>query len=699
MHRSQDDGLNLKSIFKNRHAISRFAISSVFFCSCIFGSAPARAEVVAKASSPNGRITLSMSLDNEGRPSYAVQRDGKPLIADSRLGFMFTDAPKIERNLTLAGTQTARHDSTWTQPWGEWSIIRDHHNEMRVTFREKGDLQRQMDVTFRLFDDGVAFRYTLPDQANLHHANIAEELTQFAFAEGGTAWWKPAFEWNREEYLYNKTPLDAVSTAQTVMTVKLASGIHVALHEAALVDYSGMNLARAQGNVFRAALTPGSGAPKVSRDAGFSTPWRTIAIADDAAGLYMNHMILNLNEPNMLGEVSDWIKPGKFAGVWWNMIKGDWTWARGPKHGATTANVRRYIDFAAANGFSGVLVEGWNVGWDGDWFGNGNAMNFSQPTDDFDADALTAYAKAKGVRLIGHHETGGSASHYDGQLDSAFKWASDHGEQVVKTGYVTDAGQIERVDPDGSRHREWHEGQWMVNHYLRVVQAASKYKISIDSHEPVKDTGLRRTYPNWVAREGGRGMEYNAWIGGKNPPEHEANLVFTQMLGGPMDFTPGVLSLTGSEGSAIQSTIAKQLALYVVLYSPFVMAADTPENYARYPGPFKFIKDVPTDWADSLVLNGEVGDYVTIARKSKGKGDWYIGSIGDEEPRSHKINLSFLDDGASYTAEIYRDGSDADYRSDARHSIVMEKKAVRKGESLQIDLAPGGGQAIRIYKN
>jgi alpha-glucosidase len=699
MHRSQNDGRNLKSIFKNRYAISRFAISSVFICFYTFGSGSACAEVVAKASSPNGRITLSLSLDNEGRPSYAVQRDGKPLIADSRLGFMFTDAPKIERNLIVAGTQTAQSDTTWTQPWGEWSTIRDHHNEMRVTFREKGDLQRQMDVTFRLFDDGVAFRYTLPDQANLHHANIAEELTQFAFAEGGTAWWKPAFEWNREEYLYNRTPLDAVGTAQTVMTVRLADGTHVALHEAALVDYAGMNLARAEGNIFRAALTPGSGAPKVSRDAGFSTPWRTIAIADDAAGLYMNHMILNLNEPNKLGDVSGWIKPGKFVGVWWNMIKGDWTWARGPKHGATTSHVRHYIDFASANGFSGVLVEGWNVGWDGNWFGNGNAMNFSQPTDDFDADALAAYAKAKGVRLIGHHETGGSASHYDGQLDSAFKWASDHGEEVVKTGYVTDAGQIERVDPDGSRHREWHEGQWMVNHYLRVVQAASQYQISIDSHEPVKDTGLRRTYPNWVAREGGRGMEYNAWIGGKNPPEHEANLVFTQMLGGPMDFTPGVLSLTGSEGSAIQSTIAKQLALYVVLYSPFVMAADTPENYARYPGPFKFIKDVPTDWADSLVLNGEVGDYVTIARKSKGKGDWYIGSIGDEQPRSHKINLSFLDDGSNYTAEIYRDGSDADYRNDTRHAIIMEKKLVRKGDILQIDLAPGGGQAIRIYKN
>ena len=656
----------------------------------------ARADVVARAASPDGHITLTISLDSEGRPSYAVQRNGKPLIADSRLGFMFTDAPKIERNLTLADSKQASSDTSWTQPWGEWTRIRDHHNELKLVFREKGDLQREMDVTFRLFDDGVAFRYSLPDQANLHHANIAEELTQFAFAQGGTAWWKPAYEWNREEYLYNRTPLDAVGTAQTVMTVKLADGTHVALHEAALIDYAGMNLARAEGNTFRADLTPGAGAPKVSRDAGFSTPWRTIAVADDAAGLYMNHMILNLNEPNKLGDVSSWIKPGKFVGVWWNMIKGEWSWARGPKHGATTANVRRYIDFAAASGIPAVLVEGWNVGWDGNWFGNGKDMNFSQPTEDFDADGLAAYAKSRGVTLIGHHETGGSASHYDGQIDSAFKWAADHGEQVVKTGYVTDAGQIERVDADGAKHREWHEGQWMVNHYLRVVQTAAKYHVSIDSHEPVKDTGLRRTYPNWVAREGGRGMEYNAWVGGKNPPEHEANLVFTQLLGGPMDFTPGVLSLSGSEGSTIHSTIAKQLALYVVLYSPVVMAADTPENYANYPGPFQFIKDVPTDWSDTRALNGEVGDYVTIARKAKGSDDWYLGAVGDEQARSSKVTLDFLDAGRSYTAEIYRDGPGADYRTEARHAIVIEKKQVKKGDVLSLDLAPGGGQAIRF---
>ncbi len=656
----------------------------------------ATGNVVAKAASPNGRITVTVSLDGEGRASYAVQRDGKPLLTDSRLGFLFTDAPKIDRALTLAGTTGDKVDTTWTQPWGEWATIRDNHTEMTLTFRESKALKREIGVTFRLFDDGVGFRYTIPQQANLRHANIAGELTEFAFAEPGTAWWKPAYLWNREEYLYKKTPLDGVGTAQTVMTVKLASGTHLALHEAALVDYAVMNLRRSdRPNAFIADLTPGAGAPSVSRDAGFSTPWRTIAIADDAAGLYAASRIgLNLNEPNKLGDVS-WVKPGKFAGVWWKMIRGPWSWSRGPQHGATTANVKSYIDFAAANGIQGVLVEGWNVGWDGDWFGNGKEMKFDTPTEDFDAKEIQRYAASKGVYIIGHNETGGSASYYDSYLDRAFGYAQQHGIPAVKTGYVTDAGQAERTDPDGSEHREWHEGQWMVNHYLRVVTTAAKYKVSIDSHEPVKDTGLRRTYPNWISREGGRGMEYMSWEA-KNPPEHEANLVFTQLLGGPMDFTPGIVSLKGSNDSDIPSTLAKQLANYVVIYSPVVMVADAPESYAKYPGAMKFIRDVPTDWSDTRVLNGEVGDYVTIARKAKGSGDWFLGAVGDEEARSSTVTLDFLDAGKTYTAEIYRDGPGADYRTDRRHAIAIESRQVKKGDTLAITLAPGGGQAVRF---
>jgi alpha-glucosidase len=659
-------------------------------------AAPASAQdkPLAQASSPDGSVTVALSVDGDGRPFYSVSRKGKPILAPSRLGFLFTDAVKIDRHLSVTGQQTRDFDETWAQPWGEWSKIRNHYRELKVGLKETSALARVFTVTFRIYDDGVGFRYEFPDQPNLKAANIAEELTEFAFASDGTAWWKPAFLWNREEYLYNRTPISAVGTADTPVTIKLADGTHVALHEAALVDYSGMAVARTEGNTLRAQLTPGAGQPKVQKTGAWQTPWRTLIIADDAGGIYASHLMLNLNEPNKLGDVS-WFKPGKFAGVWWNMIKGEWTWARGPKHGATNAHVKQYIDFASANKIPNVLVEGWNVGWDGDWFGNGNDMDFAQPTADFDARMLADYAKSKGVRLVGHHETGGSASHYENQFDKAFKFSADHGQMVVKTGYVTDAGQIERVDADGTRLREWHEGQWMSNHFIRVLEAAAKYKVAIDSHEPIKGTGLQRTYPNWVAREGSRGMEYNSWAG-KNPPEHEANLVFTRMLEGPMDFTPGVLSLEGQNGSAILSTIAKQLALYVVIYSPVVMAADTPENYAKYPQAFKFIRDVPTDWDETRVLNGEVGDYVTIVRKERGGANWYLGAVGDEQARTMTVTLDFLTPGKRYTAEIYRDGDDADYRTAKRHSIAIETRTVTSGDMLTLKLAPGGGQAIRF---
>lgn len=666
-----------------------------FVALSLAGAAPALAQgQPATVSSPDGAITVTVSTDNDGRALYSIARRGEAILAPSRLGFLFTDARKIERNLKIADVTRASRDETWEQPWGEWRTVRSQHNEMRVRLMETTALGRVMDVVFRVQNDGVGFRYELPAQEKLPKANIAEELTEFNFAAGGTAWWKPAFLWNREEYLYQKTPLSAVGTAATPITIKLDSGTHVALHEAALVDYSSMAVMKTEGNSFKAVLTPGAGAPKVEKSGAWTTPWRTLVIADNAPGLYMSQLMLNLNEPNKLGDVS-WVKPGKFAGVWWNMIKGEWTWARGPRHGATTANVRRYIDFAAKNGIPGVLVEGWNLGWDGDWFGNGNDMNFAQPTEDFDAAGLAAYAKRKGVSLIGHHETGGAVSHYERQFDAAFKFAADHGERVVKTGYVTDAGQIERILDDGRVVREWHESQWMANHHIRVLEAAAKYKVSIDAHEPIKDTGLRRTYPNWMAREGSRGMEYNAW-GGKNPPEHEANLVFTRMLEGPMDFTPGVLSLTGQDGSAIQSTIAKQLALYVVLYSPLQMAADTPENYAKYPEAFQFIRDVVTDWQDTRVLAGEVGDHATIARKDRNSDSWFLGAVTDEEARTVPVTLDFLDEGRSYTATIYRDGERADYRTAAKHEIAIETRTLKKGDRLEIPMAPGGGYAVML---
>ena len=408
----------------------------------------------------------------------------------------------------------------------------------------------------------------------------------------------------------------------------------------------------------------------------------------------MSDLILNLNEPNKLGDVS-WFKPYKYVGIWWEMHLGTSSWASGPKHGATTANAKHYIDFAAKNGFRGVLIEGWNQGWDGDWFANGESFSFTKPYPDFDLKAVTDYARSKGVHLIGHHETSANIAHYEAQLGDALDLYARLGVDSVKTGYVADAGGVKALGADGKIHYEWHDGQVMSRHHLHVVTEAAKRHIAIDAHEPIKDTGLRRTYPNWVAREGARGMEYNAWGDPPNPPEHEANLVFTRMLGGPMDFTPGVLSLVGRGGQAIQSTIAKQLALYVVIYSPIQMAADLPENYAKYPGPFQFIKDVPADWSDTRVLNGEVGDYVTFARKDRNSDDWYLGSVTDENARALMVSLDFLDDGRDYLAQIYRDGDDADWRTNP-HAIVIETRKVRRGDVMELRLAPGGGEAVRL---
>jgi alpha-glucosidase len=563
---------------------------------------------------------------------------------------------------------------------------------MRVSMREK--YGHELDVVFRVFDDGVGFRYEFPRQPQLGQVNIEEELTEFDIAEPATAWWIPGGEWNRDEYLYHATPLTEVSMAHTPVTLKLASGVHIAIHEAAVVDFATVWLRRVDGQRLKTVLWPSSSGPKVSRSAPFATPWRTLQIADDAAGIYMSDLILNLNEPNKLGDVS-WVHPFKYVGIWWEMHLGTRTWASGPRHGATTAETRRYIDFAAANGFRGVLVEGWNLGWDGDWFARGDEFNFTRPYPDFDLPALAAYAKKKGVRLIGHHETGGNLANYEKQLGPALDLYQKLGIDAVKTGYVADAGGLQALGADGRIHFEWHDGQLAARHHLRVVTEAAKRHISVDAHEPIKDTGLRRTYPNWVSREAARGMEYNAWGNPKNPPEHETMLVFTRMLGGPMDFTPGVLSLTGAGGSRILSTIAKQLALYVVLYSPIQMAADLPENYARFPKPFQFIKDVPTDWYETRVLNGEVGDYVTMARKDRNSEDWYLGAITDEQPRTLDVKLDFLDAARRYRATIYRDGADAGFAGNPA-SIEIETREVGAADALALKLAPGGGQAIRF---
>jgi alpha-glucosidase len=654
------------------------------------------AEPVAQVTSPDGSIVVSVDTDNDKRVRYAVTRRGKPLIAPSLLGFALTDSYPMQRGFAFQGSETASSDTAWEQPWGERRFVRSHYQELLVRFKQTAYLQRAMNIRFRVFDNGLGFRYELPDQPNLKTMRIADEFTEFAVAQPGQAWWITGGDWNRYEQVYQATPIDAVSTAHTPITMRLDDGTHLSFHEAALTDYSAMWFKRQDGRKFRSTLSPSSSGPKVVRDTPFETPWRTIRIADDAAGLVENNLELNLNEPNKLGDVS-WFKPGKYIGIWWGMIAGKWSWAEGADHGATTARTRQYIDFAAKHGFSGVLVEGWNKGWNGDWLGHGDEFSFTEATPDFDLDAVAGYAKKKGVRLIGHHETGGNIAVYEAQLEAAMKLYAGIGVNLVKTGYVADAGGI--IAPgskQGETVMEWHDGQRQVQHHLKVVETAAKYRIAINPHEPVKDTGLRRTYPNWVAREGARGMEYNAWGQFANSPDHEPTLVYTRMLSGPMDFTPGILSLKGSGEVKLASTLAKQLGLYLAIYSPIQMAADYIENLAAHPRELDFISKVPADWSESHLIAGEVGDYALFARKDRSSADWYVGGVNDATPRTLDVKFDFLDAGRSYTATIYRDGEGATYETEARHKIAIETRKVKKGDNLSLWMAPGGGAAIRL---
>ena len=647
--------------------------------------------LAATAESPDGRLVVTVATDSDGRPTWSLARDGKPVIAPSRLGFILADAPKLDRNFAVSSHAIRSHDSTWEQPWGERRTIRDHYDELRVTLIESKAPGRSFDVVFRLHDDGIGFRYELPDRGV---TRIQEELTEFAVARPGTVWWIPAMEWNREEYLYRRTRVTEVGIAQTPMTIRTDDGLHIAFHEAALVDYAAMNLQSAGNGLFRAALTPSATGAKVERTGPFATPWRTLQIADTAAGLANSNLILNLNEPNKLGDVS-WVKPCRYVGIWWGMHLGTQTWASGPKHGATTANARKMINFAADNSFCGVLIEGWNLGWDGDWFANGGDFSFTSAYPDFDLPAVAAYAKKRGVKVIGHHETSGNIAHYENEIGAGFDLYARHGIDAVKTGYVADAGGIKARGADGKIAYEWHEGQVMARHHLKVVTEAAKRHIAINAHEPIKDTGLRRTYPNMVTREGARGMEYNAWGNPGNGPEHEATLAFTRMLAGPMDYTPGIVSLMGKDGQRIPSTLAKQLGLYIVLYSPLQMAADLPENYAAQPAAFRFIKAVPVDWATSVTLAGEVGEFVVTARKDRASDDWFIGAVGGKSVRDVDVPLGFLTPGRTYTAEIWRDGPTADWQT-APFEMVIEKRVVTSKDRLALRLAPGGGAAIRF---
>ncbi|WP_370191307.1 glycoside hydrolase family 97 protein [Qipengyuania sp.] len=659
----------------------------------LFSATPALAEEVVR--SPDGAISVTVDVNGEGRPFYRVEKRGEAVITESRLGFLLTNQDKLERRLKVTGATRASHDETWEQPWGEQRYVRDHHNELTVRFEEDSETHRRFGVTFRVFDDAVAFRYVFDDKSMGETLRVADELTEFNLAQNGIAWWIPGGEWNRYEYLYEETPIDGVSLAHTPLTFRLENGTHVAIHEAALVDFAGMWVKRTTGTHFRATLAPtGSSAARATREVPFATPWRTIRVSDDAAGLAESLVELNLNEPNKLGDVS-WFKPHKYVGVWWSLHLDEESWGAGPKHGANTANVKRYIDFAAENGFEGVLVEGWNIGWDGNWFFNGSEFSFTEAYPDYDFAELARYAAEKGVPIVGHHETSGDVGNYEAQLEAGLDLMAARGVKTIKSGYVTDACNLRYVHEDGSETRECTESQIMQRHHLKVVSEAAKRHIAINPHEPVKDTGLRRTYPNWVAREGARGMEFNAWGSPPNGPSHVPTMVFTRLLSGPMDYTPGILSLEG-RGQPLQMTMARALAEYVLVYSPIQMAADLPEHYAEHADAFQFIKDVPTDWAESRVLAAEVGDYVVTARKDRNSDEWYVGGGTDTEPREMPVALDFLDPGKRYRAEIYRDAATSNFEGPTRFDIEIEQREVTAGETLDLRMAPGGGFAVRF---
>ena len=656
----------------------------------------AAAQAPLRVASPDGRNTVTVAIA-DGQLRYAVQRDGRPILRPSALGFVFRGAPALRGGLRLADVARASFDTTWTQPLGEVARVRDRHNELRVGVAETAAPGRTFTVVFRAFDDGIGFRYELPEQAALRDFEIMEELTEFAMADDARAWWIPATvpSPDRQEMLFSSSPVSRLDTVHTPLTMQTSAGVQVVVHEADLEDYAGMYLVGGDARTLHTTLARWADGAAVKGRTPMATPWRTIQLADRPGDLVPSLLGLKLNPPSRIADAR-WIRPMKYDGIWWGMHVNTMTWSSGPLHGATTENTRRYIDFAAANGLGGTLVEGWNVGWDGEWTAHGDKFSFTQAYPDYDLRGLAAYAKQKGVSLIVHNETSTFIENYERQLEDAFKLYQSLGVTAIKTGYVGD-----RTTPGGHDH----QSQYMVRHHRRVIETAARYGIAVDMHEPIKDTGERRTWPNMLAREGARGQEFNAWGGeGGNPPEHETILFFTRMLAGPMDFTPGIFNLlltrSGTnvprqpEDARPRTTLAKQLALYVVLYSPVQMAADLPENYAGQPA-FQFIRDVAVDWDTTRVLDGRIGDYVVVARKQKGADQWFVGAITDEEARGVDVPLDFLPAGRAYVAEVYADGPKAHWR-DNPLPVTITSRPVTSATRLHLALAAGGGQAIRI---
>lgn len=636
--------------------------------------------------SPDQSVVVRVQLQ-QGKVYYQILKNGQTVIAPSSVGLKFNNIPDLIGSFMLEKSSTSTYDNTWEQPWGEQRWVRNHYNELLLDLRDAA--KRKLQLIFRVFNDGVGLRYHIPAQPGIDSLIIMDELTEFNFEHNEQAWWIPVHRENSYyESIYRLTPISQIDTANTPITFELSNGLYLAIHEANLTDYASMTLQKKSDKGFVSCLIPWSNGVKVYAKAPMSTPWRIFIIGSTPGDLVTSTLMLNLNEPCVIKDLS-WIKPAKYIGIWWGMHMGTYTWSQGPNHGATTANTVRYIDFAARHGFNGVLVEGWNYGWDGNWYENGNTFSFTKPYPDFDLEYLAQYARSKNIQLIGHHETGGAVSNYERQMEEAFQLYHRLGIHYVKTGYVNKY-------LDG---KEWHDGQYGVRHYRKVVELAAKYQINIDNHEPIKPTGLCRTYPNLMTQEGARGQEYDAWSpDGGNPPSHTTILPFTRMLAGPFDFTPGTFNFSnpGHPNTRVQTTLAKQLAIFVVIYSPLQMASDMPENYEGKPA-FEFIKRVPCDWEKTLVPQSKIGEYVVMARKDRNSDRWYIGAITNEKSRELTLKLDFLEPNVQYTANIYADGDSADWQTNP-YDIKIYSIPVRSTDEIPLKLAAGGGVAIEIVK-
>lgn len=662
--------------------VSHLLVALLCMLGCYACSSP-KTEV----SSPDGRIKMTLTVNDSGVPYYNVSVGDSVLIDNSAMGFVERNGIALGKGFQIKKATFETKDETWTQPWGENKTNRNHYNEMAVDLTNQDNVL--LTLRFRVFDDGVGFRYeySVPSADSLF---ISGENTAFRFHQDGVAWTSPA-SFDTYEQLFTQLPISEVETASTPFTFKTKSGIYGSIHEAALYDFPEMTLKRTEPCAFKSELAPWPDGIKARMSNNFTTSWRTIQIAPEAIGLINSALILNLNEPCKL-ETTDWIKPMKYVGVWWGMHLGIETWKMDERHGATTANAKKYIDFAAANNIEGVLFEGWNQGWES-WGGMQN-FDFTKPYADFDMPEIARYAKEKGVQIIGHHETGGNIPNYEPQMENAMKWYTDYGVHVLKTGY---AGAF----PNGIHPH----GQYGVNHYQRVVEAAARHKMTVDAHEPIKDTGIRRTWPNMMTREGVRGMEWNAWSEG-NPPSHHEMLPFTRGLSGPMDYTPGtfdILFLNTKDSpkhqkwndldkgnSRVHTTLAKQLANWVILYSPLQMASDMIENYEGHPA-FQFFRDFDADCDESKALAGEPGEFVAIVRKAK--NNYFLGASTNEQARTLPIKLDFLEPGKKYKAIIYADGEKADWQTNPTDYTITEQ-TVTSEDRMDIRMAAGGGQAI-----